>query len=224
MTEAARKTAGRSKILIVDDHTIFREGLIEILKQDKDLIVCGETDNAEDALRLAEKLKPDLVTVDISLEGASGLALTKDLRSRFPGMRILVLSMHKGSVYAERALKAGANGYVMKQETGSRFLEAIHSVINGQTAVSERIGQALLQGIYRSGGLQASPVDGLSVSEFEVFKMVAEGLGTRQIADGLKISVKTVESHRGHIRKKLRLAHAFELVQYARDWLEAGDK
>lgn len=222
MTDASRRPAGRSKILIVDDHAIFREGLIEILKQDKALAVCGEAANAETALELAGKLKPDLVTVDVSLEGASGLVLTKELRGLLPDVRILVLSMHKGSVYAERALKAGANGYVMKQETGRRLLEAIHGVMAGQTVVSESIGQALLQGISRPGGLKASAVDALSASEFEVFKMVAEGFGTRQIADSLKISIKTVESHRGHMRKKLRLGTTFELVQYARDWAAAA--
>jgi DNA-binding NarL/FixJ family response regulator len=211
----------RFKVLIVDDHTVFREGLIEIIKQDPDLQVCGDAHDAPSALLMAEKFKPDVATVDVSMEGVSGLALTKDLRSRFPEMRILVLSMHKGSVYAERALRAGANGYVMKQESAQRVLAAIRRVLEGGTAVSETINQALLKGLFRQGGSAVSPVERLSASEFEVFKMVADGLGTRQIAENLRISSKTVESHRGHIRRKLGL-EAFELVGYARDWAAAG--
>lgn len=214
------KNPGAKRILLVDDHAVFREGLAKILEPETDLDVCGEAENASAALLRAEELRPDMAIVDISLEGISGIVLTKDLRSRFPDLRILILSMHKESLYAERALAAGAHGYIMKHESGQKLAEAIRRVLSGQTFVSEQLNQKLLNGLFRSPGENkpSSLVDRLGVREFEVFRLIGKGYGTRQIADELEISIKTVEAHRIHIREKLNLSNTFELVQYAREW------
>ena len=206
-------------MLIVDDHALFREGLAKIIGQEQDLRVCGQAANAADAMMEAKTQTPELVIVDISLEGISGLELTRQLREIYPDLRILILSMHNETVYAERALRSGADGYIMKQESGRQLLSAIHQVLDGKTYVSERIQQQLLRGISRTGAsFVAARVDRLGAREFEVFQHIAQGHGTRQIAEALAISVKTVEAHRGHIREKLDLASNSDLIQYARDW------
>jgi len=169
---------------------------------------------------LFRSLKPDLAIVDISLEGVSGLDLTRSLRAQFPDIRILVLSMHQESVYGERALRTGANGYIMKQEGARCLLEAIHCVLDGQTYVSPRLSQLLLQTLSRSRPeSQPSLIGRLGAREFEVFRLLAKDRSTRQIADDLGISIKTVEAHREHIRDKLDLRDTPELIQYAHEWI-----
>jgi len=216
---AAKEPQTKRKILIVDDHGVFREGLIRIISQEKDLNVCGEATDAAEALEQIPRLKPDLVMVDISLEGMNGIDLTKNLRERFPTIRILVLSMHKESLYAERALRAGANGYIMKRERGQKLLGAIRHVLNGETYVSEELNKVILERLSLPGRDQgASSIDRLSDRELEVFRLIGQGYGTRQIADSLHLSMKTVESHRENIRTKLNLQSTFELVQHAIHW------
>ena len=204
------------KILMVDDHAIFREGLSRLLQNEKGLVVCGEATDAEEALKKIELLKPDLVIVDISLGGMNGIDLTKSLRTKYPLLFILVLSMHKEALYAERALRAGANGYIMKKESGAKLLDAIGRVLQGQTYVSNDLNESILQKMTSSGrGVSGPLLDTLSDRELEVFQFVGQGYGTRQIAQELNISMKTVESHREHIREKLGLKTNFELVQHA---------
>jgi len=208
----------KTKILIVDDHGVFREGLVRILSQEKEWEVCGEAEDGVEALRLAAQFNPQLVIVDLSMEGMSGMDLTKTLRTRFPSLRILVLSMHKETLHAQRALKAGANGYIMKRESGKKLVTAIRHVLNGQTYVSEELNEYLLGRISNPKADSASPVEALSDRELEIFQLIGQGYGTRQIAESLHISMKTVEFHKENIRAKLQLNSTFELVQRAIHW------
>jgi DNA-binding NarL/FixJ family response regulator len=210
----------KRRILVVDDHPVFREGLLRTLHQDKNLEVVGEAAGVAEALQAAAAIRPHLVIVDISLEGGNGIDLTRMLREQLPEVRILMLSMHKESLHAERALRAGANGYIMKRESGKQLIEAIHQVLNGQTYVSEAMKEHLLQKISGSTDAKSpAPQDLLSDRELEIFSLIGQGYGTRQIADELHVSMKTVESHREHIRDKMDLASTFELVQQAIHWV-----
>jgi len=210
---------GPRKVLIVDDHAVFREGLLRILSQEKDLTVCGEVEDATTALQKVAQLKPDLAIIDVSLEGMSGIDLTKQLRSRHPALRILVLSMHKETLHAERALRAGAHGYIMKRESGRKLLGAIRHVLQGHTYISEEFSEHMLGNLSpRTGKKSVSPIERLSDRELEVFRLIGQGYGTRQMADSLHLSIKTIEFHRESIRAKLNLKNTFELVQHAIHW------
>ncbi len=212
----------KSKIILVDDHAVFREGLALIIAQENDMEVCGEFDNAAAALKEVQNLNPAMAIIDISLEGTNGIDLTKSLRARFPKLRVLILSMHKEFLYAERAMRAGANGYIMKQHTRRSLMDAIRHVLNGHTYLSDAIKEHLLQGISAThSGKTISPVERLSDREYEIFQLIARGYGTRQIAENLNLSPKTVETHREHIRQKLNVQTSFELVQYAHEWADS---
>ena len=219
MTAERSTVARRKKIFIVDDHPMMREGLAQLIAHERDLMVCGEADDAADALAQIEKLKPDLALVDITLRSTNGLELIKDLQIRVPALPILVISMHDESLYAERVLRAGARGYVMKQEGGKKLMQAIRHVLGGGTYVSERISAKVLE-IFsgrRSGG--ASPVEQLTDREFEVFQLIGQGFSTKEMAAKLRVSVKTVEVHRVNIKRKLGIASAPELIHFAVRWL-----
>jgi DNA-binding NarL/FixJ family response regulator len=210
----------KTRILIVDDHPVFREGLVRTLQQDKNLQIVGEASGVSDALKAAAAMHPTLVIVDLSLEEGSGIDLVRMLREQSPTVRILMLSMHKESLHAERALRAGANGYIMKRESGKLLMEAIAKVLGGQSYVSEAMQEHLLQKL--SGTVAAGsplPQDLLSDRELEIFGLIGQGYGTRQIADELHVSIKTVQSHREHIRDKMHLTNTFELVQRAIHWV-----
>jgi len=213
--ESSAKGQGRS-IVIVDDHPIMREGLVKLLAQESDLRVCGQYEDAARAFEAISKARPDIVLVDLSLKGSSGLELIKNIRAQFPNVLILVLSMHDEALYAERVLRAGAAGYVMKQEATERILFAIRHVLNGGIYLSERMStrfmHQLVGGRVLAGG---SSVERLSDRELEVFGLIGQGRGTRQIAEQLHLSVKTIESHRAHIKEKLNLRNATELVHRA---------
>jgi DNA-binding NarL/FixJ family response regulator len=216
---ASKGNRPASKILLVDDHAVFRDGLARIIEQEKDLSVCGEASEGTEALELVPRLKPDLIIVDVTLEGMSGIDLTKALRERFPEVRILVLSMHKESLYAERALRAGANGYIMKRETGRRLLGAMRHVLGGQTYISEELNQRILEKLSgKPGNAAEASIDRLSDRELEIFRLIGQGYGTRQMAEHLTVSVKTIESHKERIRAKLNYDSNFELVQHAIHW------
>lgn len=208
--------AAKRTILIVDDHAVFREGLVRIVNQEKDLAVCGEASDAAEALEKAAALKPDLAVVDISLEGVGGLEVVKSLRARFPEMRLLMLSMHPESLYGERALRSGANGYVMKREGGRSLLTAVRHVLDGKTHVSRELNELILQKASLPSG---AGVDVLSNRELEVFQLIGQGFGTREIAERLSISMKTVETHRENIREKLGLSGTPDLVRRAIHWI-----
>jgi DNA-binding NarL/FixJ family response regulator len=210
----------KSKILVVDDHGVFRDGLVRLINHEKDLVVCGEAADAPQALKLLQSVKPDVVIIDISLEGMNGIDLTRNIRARLPQVLILVLSMYKESLYAERALRAGANGYIMKRESGRALLSAVRHVLHGHTYVSEDLNRTILNGLVNSrDDFKFSPIERLSDRELEIFQLIGQGYGTKQIADELHISMKTVETHREHIRDKVNLKNTFELVQSAIQWV-----
>jgi DNA-binding NarL/FixJ family response regulator len=219
-TKAGAATANRkSKIFVVDDHPIVRQGLGLLINREPDMIVCGAAEEAQSALRAIPTLQPDVMVVDISLSGPDGLELVKTIRTRDANMPILVLSMHDESIYAERALRAGANGYIMKQEATEKVLVAIRRILRGEVYLSDRVSSKMLQQYVRgSSTARESPVADLSDRELEVFRLVGEGHGTRQIAEELHLSVKTVETYQAHIKEKLSLRNARELVQHAIEW------
>ena len=219
-TKAAAGTANRkSKIFVVDDHPIVRQGLGLLINREPDMIVCGAAEEAQSALRAIPGLQPDVLMVDISLSGPDGLELVKTIRTRDANLPILVLSMHDESIYAERALRAGANGYIMKQEATEKVLVAIRRILRGDVYLSDRVSSKMLQNYVRgSSTARESPVADLSDRELEVFRLVGEGHGTRQIAEELHLSVKTVETYQAHIKEKLSLRNARELVQHAIEW------
>jgi DNA-binding NarL/FixJ family response regulator len=219
-TKAAAGTANRkSKIFVVDDHPIVRQGLGLLINREPDMIVCGAAEETQSALRAISTLQPDVMVVDISLTGPDGLELVKTIRTRDANLPILVLSMHDESIYAERALRAGANGYIMKQEATEKVLVAIRRILRGDVYLSDRVSSKMLQQYVRgSSTARESPVADLSDRELEVFRLVGEGHGTRQIAEELHLSVKTVETYQAHIKEKLSLRNARELVQHAIEW------
>jgi DNA-binding NarL/FixJ family response regulator len=219
MRSQALSGAGKSRVFVVDDHPIVRQGLALLINREPDLIVCGEAEEAQTALTAIEDLRPDILIVDISLQGPDGIDLVKTIRTKHAGMPVLVLSMHDESIYAERALRAGANGYIMKQEATERVLIAIRRILKGEVYLSDRAASRVVdQCVRRSPAADPSPVSELSDRELEVFRLIGQGLGTREIADTLRLSVKTVETYQTHIKEKLSLRNARELVQHAIEW------
>jgi len=214
------------RLLIVDDHPMMRTGLAQLIGSEPDLKVCAEADNARQGLEAVSKQALDLVLLDISLPDKSGLELLKDIRAVRPELPVLVVSMHDELVFAERVLRAGGRGYIMKQEGGQKYLQAIRQVLAGQIYVSEKMSARILESL--SGGQTektgASPVQRLSDREFEVFQLIGQGLGTREIAQRLHLSVKTIEVHRINIKEKLAVKTATELVRFAVRWADAQAK
>jgi DNA-binding NarL/FixJ family response regulator len=212
----------KSKILIVDDHPIVRKGLSQLINQEPDLVVSGEAANAENALEFLKKSKPDLAIVDISLQGIDGIELIKKIKVRHHELPVLVVSMHDESLFAERALRVGAKGYVMKQEAIERMMEAIRKVLKGELYVSERVSENIVRRFIdgKAEGMQ-SPMDVLSDRELEVFQLIGQGLATRAIAEELHVSIKTVESYRANIKEKLKLKNGIELLKHAVHWIES---
>lgn len=210
----------RYRILIVDDHPIFRQGISALISSDGAMEVCGQCDSAQSALEAMRRLNPDIALVDISLPGANGVELIKLMRAERPRLSILVLSMHDETLYALRALKAGANGYVMKSEDPAKVLEALHKVGEGDMYVSERFSQRLVYSVIHSteAGL-GSPVDALSDRELEVLRLLGMGSSTRDIAERLHLSIKTIETHRAHIKRKLNCKTSAEMVSFAVEWV-----
>jgi DNA-binding NarL/FixJ family response regulator len=209
----------KHKVLLVDDHPVVRQGLALLVGREPDLLVCGEADGARSAFQAIETLQPDIVVLDISLAGPDGLDVLKEIRMRSGNLPVLILSMHDESIYAERALRAGANGYIMKQEATEKVLIAIRKILKGDVYLSERLTSAMLnQFVHGSDTIKSSPIVSLTDRELEIFRLIGEGHSTRQIADELHLSVKTIESHQAHIKEKLALRNARELVQHAIEW------
>jgi DNA-binding NarL/FixJ family response regulator len=194
---------------------------LQLISQESDLALCGEAEDAADALRQIENLKPDLALVDITLRSGNRLELIKDLAIRVPQTAVLVISMHDESLYAERVLRAGGRGYVMKQEGGKKLMEAIRHVLSGKTFVSEKISARILDLFSGRRSEGSSPVEQLTDREFEVFQLIGQGLSTKEIADKLHVSAKTVEVHRVNIKQKLKVATAPELIRFAVRWVES---
>jgi len=213
----------KNRILIVDDHPLFREGLQQMIDRNPDLIVCGEAADAVQALRAIVDRKPDLVLVDISLGGSSGIDLIKNIKSKYDDLPILVVSMHDESLYAERALRAGAMGYVMKHEPAKTVKAAISKVLGGDIYLSERMSGSMLSKLMGGKGTQPlSPVETLSDRELEVFGMLGQGKGTRLIAEELNLTIPTIHSFRARIKEKLQLKTATEVMLHAIQWVREG--
>jgi DNA-binding NarL/FixJ family response regulator len=211
----------KTNVMVVEDHQVFRMGLRELINQEDDLVVCGETDNADSALIEIPKARPDLVIVDISLRGRDGIGLVRDISRLYKEIPVLVLSMHDESRFAERSLLAGARGYIMKRETSERIIEAIRCVMSGKTYLSEKIKEEIL-GRFVGGNLiyDRSPVDSLSDRELEVFRLLGYGMSTNEVAEKLHLSAKTVGTYRMRIKEKLNLRHSGELIRQAMLWVE----
>jgi DNA-binding NarL/FixJ family response regulator len=209
----------KNKVFVVDDHPIIRQGLALMINREPDLTICGEAEDASTAMQLVVKTGPDILVLDISLNGPDGLDLLKNIRTRRPELPVLILSMHDESIYAERALRAGAQGYIMKQEATEKVLVALRRILSHEIYVSERISNRMLQRYIGSPNEGRSPsIADLTDRELEVFRLIGEGHSTRQIAEELHISVKTVESYQAHIKEKLSLRSGRELVQHAIQW------
>ncbi len=209
-----------ARILVVDDHPIVYEGLEKLFSREKDLRIAGYAEDSDGAIRAVEKIRPELVIVDISLaEGVSGLELIKVLRRRYPKLPVLVLSMHEESLYAERVIRSGARGYVMKNELTAKLVDAARAVLDGKVYLSGAMSSRLLDDLMcHRQNKTINPVDRLSDRELEVLRLVGSGNSSSDIAGKLKISIKTVETHRLRIREKLHLKNSVQLVKYAIEW------
>jgi DNA-binding NarL/FixJ family response regulator len=212
------------RILIVDDHPIVRQGLADLINHEDEFEVCGHAEDGREAMEQIRKLDPDLVTIDITLKDTGGLELIKDVKSQYPKLPMLVISMHDEKLYGERVLRAGAKGYIMKHEATENVIDAIHKVFSGQVYVSSNMAEQMVRS-FVSGGTrsQASAVNSLSDRELEVFRLIGQGYGTRKIAEMLHLSVKTIETYRAHIKNKLSLDDAAQLLQYAVQWASSEE-
>ncbi len=207
-------------MLIVDDHPVFRRGIGELIRRRSNMAICGEAENAHAALEATRRLDPDVVMLDVSLPGANGIEVIKLLLAERPRLRILVVSMHEESLYALRALRAGAKGYVMKNQAEEQLLDALRKVTSGGLYVSPALGEKLVFKIVQgSAGDLGSPVDKLSDRELEVLQLFGHGKSTREVAEALHLSVKTIETHRAHIKEKLGFKDAAEMVKFAIEWV-----
>lgn len=209
------------KILIVDDHALVRLGLAQLIADEPDLEVCGDACDVPEALERVGELQPDLVIVDISLPRGNGIELTKALKTRYPDVKVLIASMHDESLFAERALHAGALGYINKQEATDKVIEAVRQVLDGQIYLSAEMTSHLLHrlGNRRDDLLEGPSLKLLSDREWEVFELIGHGVATRQIAEQLHLSIKTIETHREHIKQKLNLTNGTELTRRAVQWV-----
>ena len=216
----AKSQPEKSRLLIVEDHPLFSEGLCQMINRHQAMVVCGEVPDAAAAMRAVAELKPDLVLVDISLEGSNGIDLIKSLKAKYDELPILVISMHDESLYAERALRAGALGYVMKNQPAKIVKAAISKVLGGEIFLSEKMSTSVLGKLW--GGKSeapSSPIEQLSDRELEVFQMLGEGKPSRQIAEELNLTIPTIHSFRNRIKEKLQLKNSTELMLHAMQWV-----
>jgi DNA-binding NarL/FixJ family response regulator len=216
----AKRTVASSKtrVFLVDDHPIVRRGFQLLLGMEPDLMVCGEADSGPAALQKILALKPDVAIIDLSLKGGSGLELIKQLRAQALKLKLLVFSMRDEGIYAERALRAGADGYITKEEGTEKAIEAIRVLMQGKRYLSEGVAEKMMDSLVGNSPGAEAAIESLSDRELEVLELIGNGLGSREIAGKLHLSIKTVESHREHIKSKLGLARATELVSYAFSW------
>lgn len=213
------ETENVKKILLIDDHPVVRQGLRQLLEQEPDIVVCGEAEDSKTALQLINKLNPDVIIVDLSLNGENGLTLIKRVKTDYPELPCLVLSMHDEVMYAERALRVGATGYIMKHEKPEKVISAIRKILKNEIYLSETMASSIVHKLIKSGkNSSGTVIDNLSNRELEVFQLVGQGKTTRQISEQLHVSVKTTESHRARIKEKMGFKNAAELVQFAIKW------
>jgi DNA-binding NarL/FixJ family response regulator len=214
----------KSRILIVDDHPLFCEGLGRMIDRHPSLKVCGQAPDAASAMKAVAELKPDLVLVDISLEGANGIDLIKSLKAKYEDIPVLVVSMHDESLYADRALRAGAQGYVMKNQPIQIVRAAIFKVLSGEIFLSEKMSTSVLAKLLLGKKDElVSPIEQLSDRELQVFQMLGQGMSSRQIAEALDLTIPTIHSFRNRIKEKLRIQNAPELVMHANQWVSERD-
>jgi len=212
----------KKRVFIVDDHPIVRDGLITIINHEKDFEVCGEADESREALKAISELKPDVVIVDITLKNSDGIELTKNLKARYPTLPVIVLSIHDEFTYAERALRAGAQAYLMKEVVSESIVTAIRTVLSGEIYVSNTMGKKLLRKLAAGkADTISAPIDSLSDRELEIFRLIGQGYKPSKIAKSMHLSVKTVETYRARIKEKLNLADADELLRYAIRWVSS---
>lgn len=218
----AAEPSSKSRVFLVDDHPITRQGLVALVNREHNLTVCGEADSAPVAIEMIQKLAPDIALVDVTLKTTSGIELMKHLKALRPEMPVLMMSMHDESLFAERALRAGAKGYIMKLEPSATILAAIRRVLSGELYLSEKMKEKMLHRLVKTGGTEVVyAIDTLSDREMEVFQLIGNGYGTRQIATRLNLSVKTIDSYREHLKLKLRLDGGTELVRHAIQWVKS---
>ena len=210
----------KTKILLVDDHPLVREWLTNLINEEPDFEVCGQAGDAREALDLMGKLSPRIAVVDISLDGGSGLELIKDIKAQHPKIDALVLSMHDEALYAERAMRAGAAGYIMKREATSEVLDALRAVLAGGLYFSNAVNALLAQKLVQGAAGKPTPIEILSDRELEVFQLLGRGYNTRQISEQMKVSFKTVQAYCARIKEKLNLANINELIFHAVRWHE----
>jgi len=217
--KAMARSAEKNRLLIVDDHPLFREGLRQMIDRTVGLMVCGEAADAAAALKAIPALKPDLVLVDISLGGTNGIDLIKSLKAKYEDLPVLVISMHDESLYAERALRAGALGYIMKNAPAKTVKSAIFKVLAGEMFLSGKMSSSVLAKLmWCKSGKPVSPIEQLSNRELEVFQMLGQGKGTRQIAEELGLTIPTINSFRNRIKEKLELKNSTEMILHAMQW------
>lgn len=218
--QPGQQTAERRRIIIVDDHPLFRHGIAKLISGEPDFVLVAEAAAAPQALDAIRKQKPDLVVLDISLKGPNGIELMKMIKAEDPKLPVLILSMHDELLYAERALRAGARGYVMKQEAMERVMTAMREVLRGEIYLSQGMSRRVIhEHIQGSGERGTLPIDRLSDREMEVLQLIGQGRGVREIAQELNLSVKTIESHREHIKQKFNFTSAREVARYAVQWV-----
>ncbi len=210
----------KTKILIVEDHQIVRQGITQLINAEPDMEVCGEASNASDALKQIVRCEPDLILTDISMTGMNGIEFLKHLKARRPDLPAVVLSMHDEALYAERALRAGALAFIMKKESSDEVMRAIRNAREGQFYVSQSVGNGIFQRLLNTRRPVESPIAQLSDRELEVFELLGRGRTSKEIANELHLSVKTVDTHRSHIKEKLRLHSVPEMIQRAVQWVE----
>jgi DNA-binding NarL/FixJ family response regulator len=214
------KAEKKHGVLVVDDHPLFRKGVVQLLNDEPDIEVRAQAGTSTDALSAIRQDGIDLAVIDISLEGGpDGIELTKSIRAERPRLPILILSMHDETLYAERALRAGARGYVMKREALDQFITAVRTVLRGEIFISPSMSNRMVYDHIHGGDYSRSPVDRLSDRELEVLQLIGKGHDVRDIANGLHLSTKTVEAHRAHIKEKLNLGNAREVTRFATNWL-----
>jgi len=209
------------RLLLVDDHPIMRHGLAQLIRAEPGLEVCGEAGSAREGLEIAGRLKPDLVVIDLTLPDKNGLELLKDIQAQYPGTLCLVLSMHDESIYGERALRAGARGYIMKEAAADHLISAARKVLSGGIYVSDSMASRMLEQVTGRRARGGAGVETLSDRELEVLEMIGLGVATKNIAGRLCISARTVEAHRAHIKEKLGVGDGAALVRYAVQWVES---
>ena len=217
---AAPVAGAKSRIFIVDDHTMFREGMKQLIDREPDLTVCGDAADVAEALRSIPELKPDLVIVDLSLAGSPGLDLIKTLRAQYTHLPVLVVSMHEESLYAERVLRAGASGYITKHQGPGEVVEAVRRVLGGEVYVSDKMASEFLRS-FSTGGPKSTPhsVDRLTDRELAVLELIGKGRTTREIAATLKLGVATIDTYRARIKEKMNFNNAAELLHFAIRWV-----